>query len=301
MKNPLSRHIQKFIFDQNFFDKIYQENPKMISQDPSLLFKSIVVSNASAFCWLIKKVDIEPVFKELFYLILKNIRFPAYLKVLSKAYPEFFAKRETQSFLFKTLILNLYSSNQDKTQYRLKLVNKLAQSNDLIEAYHLNIFISQKESHHLMIKAIQSGIIPVFKDDFFARFCRYGDPKYVSVFKEIGCDMHYLNDLALINAAEFKNEEMVRYLIEHEGCNPCVGNNFPMYSVFHENEYYEKESISDDLIMFFAKYCHSKNIDSSVIAKLGENKQFQVSYQYVVTNKSLADKQEIHKNKINKI
>lgn len=300
MKYRLSYQIQKFIFDKEFFENIYIENPDLIRKDPSLLFKSISVGNTTAFSWLLKKVDIEPVFETLFNFIYRNKRFLAYYFVIKKSYPEIFDKIENQIMIFKSFYKSIFwKDNKKEIARKLKIATDIANKYNLIDSFMLDELIKKKDLHKLVIDCIKSGIEPIHKDNLFAVFCANGSPEHVSFFKDIGCDVHYMNDLALINAAEEKNESMVRYLIEKEGANPCVGNNFPFFALFSKDETDEKDNISDDLVIFLAKNAYSAPRFSKVaLKKLLKNKKFSTTYQYLVINESLKKKNEFTSSKI---
>lgn len=305
MKNTLSKNIQLFIFNEDYFDSIYQNNPDLIKNDPSLLFKSIHVENPTAFCWLAKRVDISNVWKSLFFFILSKKRFLAHYYVLKKIHPEIFENIENKRFIFNRILSSLNWYKTGNNTQKIKLFTKLAKDNHFITSEILEDLILKKSLLPLAIDSMKAGIMPLHKDNIFADFCKNGSPEYVPFFKGIGCNIHYMNDLSLIKASESNNMNMVRHLVEKEGADLSVGNYFPLLTVFTEDEYSEKEKeISNEMIVFFAEYAYGiPSFPKSILKKLLKNKKFKIAYQFIEVNNNLKDKNDVtpFKKKINKI
>lgn len=304
MKNKLSNHIQYLQFDENLFDEIYKNNSDLINTNYSLLFKSIAISNPMAFLWLIKKVDIAPIFSKLIPFIFKKKRNLAHYQILKKAYPEVFNQQENVKIVFD--ILFNYSSSEKIGKRAIKYMGDLSRTYPLINSFTLENLVSQPQTHELIIEHMKLGVMPLHLNNFFAQYCKNGDPKHVNFFKSLGCDIHYLNDLALLKASEYVNEPMIIHLINNESADLSVGNYFCVSVLLNEDEYSMFSQASDDTISFLAEKIFEKhNLSKTLLNKFFSNKKFNTAYQYFSAKNELNHKNilgsYVHKKKINKI
>lgn len=303
MKNKLSNHIQYLQFDENLFDEIYHKNPNVIKNDYSLLYKSLAIGNSMAFLWLLNKIDIEPIFNNLIPFIFKKKRKLAHYKVLKKAYPQVFNKPENIKIVFN-ILLN-YSASDEIGKRAIKYMSELSKKYSLIDSFILERLVNQRQTHNLMIEHMKLGVCPNHINNFFAEYCKHGSPEHIPVFKSLGCDIHYLNDLALLKASEYINEPMIFHLVGKEDSDLSVGNYFCVESLLNEDEYALCTPTSNEAISFLAeKIFEKKSISKAVLNKFLNNKKFNTAYQYFSAQNDLAhntsDKID-SKKKINKI
>jgi hypothetical protein len=296
----LSKYIQPHYFAEEFFNEIYQKNPNLIKNNYSLLFKSIAIGNAMSFIWLLKKVDIEPIFHKLIIFVFKKKRKLAHYRLLSKAYPQVFNKPENIKIIFNILLG--FSSSSKIGKRIIKYLHELTKQHSLVDSFILDRLVNQKETHSLMIEHMKLGIVPNHINNFFAEYCKYGIPEHVHLFKKLGCDIHYLNDLALIKASEYINEAMIRYLVEKENADLRVGNYFPIFALLNEDNYTLNAISSNELISFIAEKSFTiGNIPKRILDKFLLNKRFNTAYQYFSTQKYLSTNNIVNIKKTNKI
>lgn len=303
MKN-LSKYIVPYYFDQDYFDQIYQNNPNFIKHNPTLLFKSIAISNSKAFIWLLNKIDIVPIFNKLIPFIFKNKRNLAHYKLIKHAYSDIFNNLENIRFVFN--ILFQYVSSDKIGKRVIKHMEELSNHHGIIDSFMLERLITQKQTHNLMIKHLMLGVKPNHINNFFAEYCKYGSVEHVSLFKDLGCDVHYLNDLALIKASEHVNEPMIYYLIDKENAKLRAGNYFCISSLLYEDEYAMYTPPSKEIILFLAKKIfNDSSIPKTVISKFLTDKVFNTAYQYFSVEKALnkknASNEAFNKRKVNKV
>ncbi len=286
MKNKLSNHIQYLKFDEEFFNDIYQKNPDIIKYSPNLLFKSLKKDNAKAFLWLLKKVDIEPVFNRLIdfsFGKLKNRNF-AFYKLLKKSYPDTFNKNINKKYLF-SLFCGLLELDRNKKRI-LKYIREIVQDFTPVDSSMLDVLNWVKEFEDLVIEQIKLGAIPKYKDQFFQEFCTYGNPIHLQVFKNLGCDIHANNEVALMSACYACNEDMVKYLIDNEKADLSIHKYYPIFILLNLVDGKEIDS-SDDMISYLANKAYENNYPKNILKKFIKNNKFKISYEYYSTKASV--------------
>jgi hypothetical protein len=290
MKNKLSNHIQYLQFDENLFNEIYNNNPNEIKNNYSLLYKSLAINNSMAFLWLLNKIDIEPIFGKLIPFVFRKKRKLAHYSLLKKAYPQVFNKPENMKIVFN--ILFNHSASDEIGKRAIKYMGEISRKYSIIDSFMLERLVNQKQTHNLMIEHMKLGVIPNHINNFFAEYCKYGSPENIEIFKHLGCDIHYLNDLSLLKASEYINEPMIFHLINNEGSDLSVGNYFCVFSLLNEDEYSLLAQSSDDIISFVAeKILEKKSISKATLNKFLTHKKFNTAYEYFSAKNDL-----VHKN-----
>ncbi len=288
MKKILYQNISNDFFSKELFEKIIAENPQSIIKEPSLIFKSLVENNIEAFSWLCEKIDWTPYYESIVYKLIRMDSFLPFYRILEKN--KKFIQEDCQAqIFFKNAIKNYSWIRNSKNKSEREIVLKEIFNTIFVvkDPLQLDELLRHKELHPLIFISFKNGILPYHKNDFFAEYCKNGSPQNIIYFKDIGCDFHYLNDLALKNAANHRNEEMFIHLIEKEGLNPFLSDGFALKTLITEDEI-EESNISNDTIFFIAELVSQFNHPSKPLLKvLNSNKIFVAAFNKIQIEKSL--------------
>lgn len=301
MKKILYQNISNDFFSKELFEKIITENPQSIIKEPSLIFKSLVENNIEAFSWLTEKIYWIPYYESIVYEMIKMDSFLPFYRILEKQNQKFIQGDCQVQIFFKQAIKNYSWIRNNKNKSEREIILKEIFNTNFIEKDPLKLdeLLRHKELHPFIFSSFKNGTLPYHKNEFFAEYCKNGSPQKINHFKDIGCDFHYLNDLALKNAANYRNEEMFIHLIKLEGLNPFLSDGFALKTLITEDEI-EESNISNDTIFFIAELVNeSKSPSKSLLKVLNSNKIFVAALNKFKIEKSL--KNHIQHNKPNKI
>lgn len=283
MKKTIYKLIDENEFNGQVFDELYIRFQKTIENESSLIFKSIHVDNINAFSFLIKKVEWKSHFQAILWCLLKKDSFIDYYDVLKTFEPSFIYSNQIQTIIFNTITKNYsWIHNKNNKKERFTILQDLVNQGFYIQnPFDYEKILQHPELHFLIFQSIEKGTPPKNLNNFFAEFCERGNPIYLDLFKTIGCDFHYLNDLPLINAAKSKNEPMIIHLIKEENADPFVSNGFVFKTILSEDDVDEVQA-SNELVLFLAEIINqTPKVSKSLLKILNLNKRFNTSLNYL--------------------
>ncbi len=305
MTNKLSKYIKKDSFDINSLETIFLSNPDIFSENIELIFKSIAVDNLKAFHWLANKINWAESFNSIISKLVFQDSFINQLNILFDLNKNLFKDQKNQQKIIQIMLSGYgWTCIEQNKKERLSVIKTIFDNGYRIkDQFFSDEIVIRPELHYILIASLEDGLEPFHKDNLFVKFCQRGNPDHIEIFKKIGCDIHYMNDLPLISAAEYNNESMVINLIEKEGSDPFIGNNFPILTLLKNEEDNEPRKISSDIIIFFAKIIKNKKEYKDYIKnQLLDNSRFLTAINYLdmIDNVQINSKIE-HKSKNNKI
>lgn len=306
MTNKLSHHIKKDSFDVITLENTYKSNQDIFSKNIELMFKSISVNNIESFIWLVNKINWTESYESIISKLVSKDSFINEFNILIKTNPSIFQEQKKQQKIIKIMLSGFgwTCSDQNKKERLVAIKTIFDNGFRIHDPFFFEEFAIRPELHYILIASLKDGYQPFHKDNLFVKFCQKGHPGHIELFKKIGCDIHYMNDLPLIKAAEHNNELMVIHLIEKEGADPFSGNNFPIFTLLNvEEEEKNSRKVSSDLIVFFAKIIkNKKEFTDSIKTQLLNNNQLLTALNYLdMLDNFQSDSKSLIKSKNKKI
>lgn len=282
---------EKYIGKNHF--NIEKLNTNLITQrehifnDMSLIYKSIAVKNEQALFWSLDNTHWQLAFNKFYYKLFKEKKLSSVFEYLYEKDKNFFINND--DFVKNLIKYVSWDSNKDESPSLVKIINQLIDDGF---NYDKNLFVhtlvEKQNLHPLLFKILKQNSNIFNKNQLFAEYCKYGSIEHVDFFISLGCDIHYLNDLALIRAAEFRNEKMFRYLVDKYKFNPFISNLFCFSTLLQEDNNISDDT-SDSLITYLAElvfYKKPKKTDFFT-KKYKENNKFVTTLNYLTVNQNI--------------
>jgi len=299
-KYKFNQHIGKNHFNVEKLNEQLITKKDYIFNDMSLIYKSIAVKNDKSLFWSLDNTHWQLAFNKFYYKLFQEKKLPLIFEYLYQKDKNFFIKNT--DFVKNLIKYVSWDSTKDQSPSIVKIINQLIEDGfDYDKKLFAHTLVEKANLHTLLFKILKQNSNVFNKNQLFVEYCKHGSVEHIDFFISLGCDIHYMNDLALIRSAEFRNEKMFMFLIDKHKFNPFSSNLFCFSTLLQEDNNISDDT-SDSLIIYLANQVFlkkSKKINF-FIKKYKHNNKFVTTLNYLTVNQNITINGN-NKTKVNKI